>query len=129
VIPFVTEPDLERVLEAVAQAGAVSASYIVLRLPWEVSPLFEQWLHTHFPDRAQRVMNRVRDMRGGKDYDAAFGARMRGEGVWADLIRQRFDKAAGRLGFGARAAAFGALDASCFRRPATRGTDAQLDLF
>ena len=133
VIPFVTEPDLERVLEAVAQAGAVSASYIVLRLPWEVRPLFEQWLHAHFPERAQRVMNRVRDMRGGKDYDAAFGKRMRGEGVWADLIRQRFDKAAERLGFGARAKVFGALDTSRFRRPAALSTaekaDAQLDLF
>jgi DNA repair photolyase len=129
VIPFVTEPDLERVLEAVAQAGAVSASYIVLRLPWEVRPLFEQWLHTHFPERAQRVMNRVRDMRGGKDYDAAFGKRMRGEGVWADLIRQRFDKAAERLGFGARAKVFGMLDTSRFRRPAAPGMDAQLDLF
>ena len=106
VIPFVTEPDLERVLEAVAEAGAVSASYIVLRLPWEVSPLFQQWLQAHFPERAQRVMNRVRDMRGGTDYQADFGKRMRGEGVWADLIHQRFKKAAARLGIGRRADGF-----------------------
>lgn len=119
VIPFVTEPDLERVLAAVAEAGAVDASYIVLRLPWEVSPLFQQWLQAHFPDRAQRVMNRVRDMRGGKDYDANFTTRMRGEGVWADLIRQRFEKAVGRLGIGARAGAFKTLDAAQFRRPVT----------
>jgi DNA repair photolyase len=117
VIPFVTEPDLERVLEAAAKAGAVSASYIVLRLPWEVSPLFRQWLQAHFPERAQRVMNRVRDMRGGQDYDASFGKRMHGEGVWAELIRQRFEKAAGRLGIGARAGRFKGLDASGFRRP------------
>jgi DNA repair photolyase len=135
VIPFVTEPDLERVLAAAAEAGAVNASYIVLRLPWEVNPLFQQWLHAHFPDRAQRVMNRVRDMRNGKDYDASFGARMRGEGVWADLIRQRFEKAVERLGIGERAAGFKALDASRFRRPAAAPTRSmgkltgQLDLF
>ena len=117
VIPFVTEPDLERILEATLEAGASSASYIVLRLPWEVNPLFQQWLQTHFPDRAQRVMNRVRDMRNGEDYDAAFGKRMRGEGVWADLIRQRFEKAANRLGMGSRARNFDVLDTSRFRRP------------
>jgi DNA repair photolyase len=117
VIPFVTEPDLERVLAAVAEAGAISASYVVLRLPWEVNPLFQHWLQAHFPDRAQRVMNRVRDMRGGKDYDAGFGTRMHGEGVWADLIRQRFEKAVDRLGLGTRAGRFKTLDASRFRRP------------
>ncbi len=69
VIPFVTEPDLERILAAAAEAGAVNAGYVTLRLPWEVSPLFRQWLEAHFPDRAARVMNRVRDIRGGKDYD------------------------------------------------------------
>ncbi|NSX05160.1 PA0069 family radical SAM protein [Cupriavidus gilardii] len=99
VIPFITEPDLERVLEAAREAGAVYANYIVLRLPWEVAPLFQQWLQAHFPDRAERVMNRVREMRGGKDYDSDFSTRMRGTGVWADLMRQRFHKAADRLGF------------------------------
>jgi len=117
VIPFVTEPDLERVLEAAAEAGAASAGYIVLRLPWEVDPLFRQWLAVHFPERAQRVMNRIRDMRGGKDNDARFGTRMHGEGVWADLIRQRFEKAAGRLGLALRARDFGSLDCSLFRKP------------
>jgi DNA repair photolyase len=138
VIPFVTEPDLERILRAAVEAGAVGASYIVLRLPWEVNPLFQQWLEAHFPDRAQRVMNRVRDMRGGKEYDASFGKRMHGEGVWADLIRQRFEKAAQRLGVGARAREFHSLDASRFRRPvvvAARPADkaanrnGQIDLF
>jgi len=131
VIPFVTEPDLERVLEAAFEAGAQSAGYIVLRLPWEVNPLFQQWLQAHFPERAQRVMNRVRDMRGGKDYDAEFGRRMRGEGVWADLIRQRFDKAMQRFGMRTRMRDFSGLDGSRFRRPAAAPGKAasQLDLF
>ncbi|MFJ4288666.1 PA0069 family radical SAM protein [Cupriavidus sp. NPDC089707] len=114
VIPFITEPDLDRVLEAAREAGAVYANYIVLRLPWEVRPLFEEWLLAHFPDRAERVMNRVRDMREGKAYDASFATRMRGTGVWADLLRQRFYKAADRLGF--RYNRF-ELDTSRFRPP------------
>ncbi|GLC95014.1 radical SAM protein [Cupriavidus sp. TA19] len=121
VIPFITEPGLERVLEAAREAGAVYANYIVLRLPWEVRPLFEEWLLAHFPDRAGRVMNRVRDMREGKAYDASFATRMRGTGVWADLLRQRFYKAADRLGF--RYNRF-ELDTSRFRPPAEpRGKD------
>ncbi|WP_420472681.1 PA0069 family radical SAM protein [Noviherbaspirillum sp. ST9] len=131
VIPFVTEPDLERILAAAVDAGAVAASHIVLRLPWEVNPLFQQWLEAHFPDRARRVMNRIRDMRGGKDYDADFGKRMHGEGVWADLIRQRFDKATARLGIGSRSEGYARLDASQFRRPSGKSGIAgkQFDLF
>ncbi|WJF91017.1 PA0069 family radical SAM protein [Paraburkholderia bonniea] len=131
VIPFVTEPDLERVLEACAEAGATHASYIVLRLPWEVAPLFREWLDAHFPDRAERVMNRVRDMRGGKDYDASFASRMKGEGPWADLLHQRFRQAVRRVGLNERSR--GILDMSQFRgvqaaaRP--RDGEAQLDLF
>ena len=117
VIPFVTEPELERVLEAARDAGAVSAHYVVLRLPWEVNPIFQQWLEAHFPERAQRVMNRVRDMRGGKEYDSDFSKRMHGEGVWADLIRQRFVKATGRLGMNLTSGRFAELDASRFKRP------------
>jgi len=98
VIPFINEPEIERILEAAAQAGARSAFSIVLRLPWEVNPLFQQWLEVHFPERAKRVMARVRDMRGGKDYDARFGQRMTGQGLWAELVRQRFEKTAARLG-------------------------------
>jgi DNA repair photolyase len=122
IIPFVTEPDLERILVAAAEAGAVSAGYIVLRLPWEVNPLFQEWLQVHFPDRASRVMNRVREMRGGKDYDANFATRMHGEGVWADLIRQRFEKTAARLGLLLHARNFRSLDISGFRPPAARDT-------
>ncbi len=117
VIPFITEPELEKVLEAAHAAGAVSAHYVVLRLPWEVSPLFQQWLEAYFPERAQRVMNRVRDLRGGKDYDSDFSKRMSGEGVWADLIRQRFVNTVRRLGMNLNSGRFAELDASCFRRP------------
>jgi DNA repair photolyase len=117
VIPFVTEPELERVLEAAREAGAVSAHYVVLRLPWEVNPLFQQWLEAHFPERAKRVMNRVRDLRGGKEYDSDFGKRMQGEGVWADLIRQRFVKATARLGMNLSSGRFAELDCSQFKRP------------
>jgi DNA repair photolyase len=113
VIPFVTEPDIERVLEACAEAGATSASYIVLRLPWEVAPLFKDWLAAHFPERAERVMARVRDMRGGKDYDASFATRMKGEGLWADLLKQRFHNAVRRVGLNERQC--GILDMSQFR--------------
>ncbi|GGI17224.1 PA0069 family radical SAM protein [Oxalicibacterium faecigallinarum] len=139
VIPFVTEPDLERIVAAAFDAGATSAHYIVLRLPWEVSPLFREWLQAHFPDRAQRVMNRIQEMRGGKDYDSAFGNRMRGEGIWADLIRQRFEKAVAR--YGRRGSnRFKGLDSSQFRRPVIvpagrtsprhlAKNDGQLDLF
>ncbi|WP_295993094.1 PA0069 family radical SAM protein [Rugamonas sp.] len=138
VIPFITEPDIERVLEAVRDAGAVHANYVVLRLPWEVNPLFQQWLQAHFPDRAQRVMNRVREMRGGKDYDANFATRMKGEGVWAELIRQRVKIASERLGLAKRGNRYGQLDTSQFRRPLVvplsgargkAGSEGQLDLF
>lgn len=98
VIPFLNEPELERVLQAAADAGARSAFSVVLRLPWEVNPLFQQWLDKHVPERAERIMARVREMRGGRDNDAQFGSRMTGSGIWADLLRQRFHKAAARLG-------------------------------
>jgi DNA repair photolyase len=97
-IPFITE-DMESVMEAAWNAGARSAFYHVLRLPWEVSPLFRQWLQVHYPDRAARVMSRVQEMRGGKDYDSDFATRMKGSGVWSELVRQRFQKAARRMGF------------------------------
>jgi DNA repair photolyase len=130
VIPFVTEPDMERVLEVCAEAGASNASYIVLRLPWEVAPLFKDWLAAHFPDRAERVMSRVRDMRGGKDYDSNFASRMKGEGLWADLLKQRFHQAARRLGLNERRR--GILDMSQFMRtapPSPVRDDPQMNLF
>ena len=138
IIPFVTEPEIERILEAARDAGAVGAHYVVLRLPFEVNPLFQEWLEAHFPERAARVMNRVREMRGGKDYDSDFSKRMHGEGVWADLIRQRFNKTVAKLGLGGLGGRFERLDTSAFRRPlvvpaAARKpgarTAGQLDLF
>jgi DNA repair photolyase len=134
IIPFVTEQELEKVLAAAIEAGATSAGYTVLRLPWEVNPLFQQWLEAHFPERAERVMNRIRDMRGGKDYDAQFGSRMHGEGLWADLFRQRFQKAIKRLGLN-RSGRFRTLDCSRFRKPVSipprpkKHGDEQLDFF
>jgi len=133
IIPFVTDQDLENILKSAVEAGATCAGYTILRLPWEVNPLFQQWLDVHFPDRAERVMNRIRDMRGGKDYDASFGARMRGEDLWADMIRQRFEKALARLDI-KKSSRFNWLDTSKFRKPLNvparkkRG-DEQLDFF
>lgn len=138
IIPFVTEPEIERILEAAFEAGASGAHYVVLRLPHEVNPLFQEWLQAHFPDRAQRVMNRIREMRGGKDYDSDFSRRMHGEGVWADLIRQRFHKTVERLRMTELRGRFGRLDSSQFRRPVVVPPSAgkqcgnatgQLDLF
>ncbi|MCW5637216.1 MAG: PA0069 family radical SAM protein [Rubrivivax sp.] len=114
IIPFVNEPELERVLEAAREAGASNAFSIVLRLPWEVSPIFQQWLQQHVPERAARVMARIREMRGGKDNDARFGTRMKGQGPWAELLRQRFEKACARLGLNRNRHE---LDLSQFRPP------------
>ena len=97
-IPGLTDHELEPILSAGRDAGAVSASVTPLRLPREVSPLFQVWLTEHFPDRAKRVMSRVREMHGGQDYDANFGARMTGTGPHATLLQQRFQKACKRLG-------------------------------
>lgn len=96
-IPFINE-DMERVLDAAAQAGARRAFYTVLRLPWEVEDVFCEWLTLHYPDRARRVMARLRDLRGGRHYDSRFGVRMTGQGAWAELLAQRFRKACARLG-------------------------------
>jgi DNA repair photolyase len=116
-VPFLNLHEMERILEASRDAGATAASSIVLRLPWEVSPLFQQWLKQHVPERAERVMARVREMRGGKDNDARFGTRMTGTGIWAQMIRQRFDKASSRLGFNRTRFE---LDLTQFRRPAAQ---------
>ncbi len=98
VIPGLTDAELDAILEATRDAGASAASWIMLRLPLEVGPLFRDWLAEHAPGRAAKVMDRVRQSHGGKDYDAAWGKRMRGEGLWSRLIAQRFDKAIARLG-------------------------------
>lgn len=96
-IPFLND-DMEQVLQAAAQAGARSAFYTVLRLPWELNDVFQQWLDLHYPQRAARVLARIREMRGGQDYDSDFATRMHGSGQWAGLIHQRFHKACARYG-------------------------------
>jgi DNA repair photolyase len=116
-IPFLND-DMEQVLEAAWDAGARSAFYHVIRLPWEVSPLFKEWLEVHYPQRAARVMARIHDMRGGKDYDSDFATRMKGVGPWAALIGQRFDKATRRIGFNQVRIE---LDTTRFRRPRVEG--------
>jgi DNA repair photolyase len=116
-IPFLTD-DMEQVLEAAWDAGARSAFYHVLRLPWEVSPLFRQWLELHYPQRAARVMARIHDMRGGKDYDSDFATRMKGTGPWAELMAQRFHRASRRLGFNRERVT---LDTTAFRSPGAAG--------
>ena len=126
IIPFINEPEIERILEAAAQAGASRAFGIVLRLPWEVNPLFQDWLAQHFPDRAARVMARVREMRGGRDYDSTFGSRMRGEGIWAQLLAQRLQKARARFGLDRERIE---LDLTRFRKPLLADTAGQGDLF
>lgn len=103
VIPVLTDTELENILEQCAEAGAISAGYILLRLPLEVSELFEQWLETHYPDKAMHVMNRIRDSRDGKTNDARFGHRLSGHGFYADMIQQRFSVARRKFGLHQRA--------------------------
>jgi DNA repair photolyase len=97
-IPALTDHELEAVMEAGRDAGARAANSIPLRLPLEVAALFRDWLDATVPDRAARVMGRVRELHGGRDYDPNFGTRMRGQGLWADLIHRRADIARKRLG-------------------------------
>ena len=99
IIPALNDHEIERILEAARTAGATEASYVLLRLPLEVSPLFRDWLLRNYPDRYRHVMSLVRSMRGGKDYDAEFGKRMKGAGPYAWQIGRRFDLAIKRLGF------------------------------
>lgn len=124
IVPALTDHELEAILECGAKAGAVAASWIMLRLPREVAPLFRAWVNTHFPDRAARIMGRVRDLHGGQDYDAEWGKRMTGEGPFADLIAQRFAIATKRLGLAAK---LPPLRRDLFRCPPRTGD--QLSLF
>jgi DNA repair photolyase len=99
VIPAVTDNEVEAVVAAAAAAGALGVSYIPVRLPWEVAPLFRAWLDEHFPDRAGKVMATIQSLRGGKDNDPGFFTRMRGQGPWADLLKTRLRIARARAGF------------------------------
>lgn len=102
VVPAITDYEMEHILETAAEAGARSASYIPVRLPHEVAPLFRAWLDTHFPDRAGKVMGIINAMRGGRDNDPNFGTRMKAEGPWADLLRTRFQIATRKYGLDKR---------------------------
>ena len=124
-IPFVKDHELEAVLHAARAAGAERAGYVLLRLPHEVAPLFRDWLQAHMPERAERVMAAVRQMRGGRDYDASFGTRMRGQGQYAELLAQRFALAQRRGGYDRHAPP--PLDCSRFIAP--RAPSAQGELF
>jgi DNA repair photolyase len=124
VIPFVNDAELERVLEAGAEAGARTASYILLRLPHEVKDLFREWLDAHLPLKAEHVMSLINQSRGGNDYDATWGTRMRGSGNFADLIAQRFRLARRRLRLDQTRSSY---NLDLFRVPAKAGD--QLGLF
>lgn len=125
VIPAINDHELEAVVEAAAASGAGSMAYILLRLPLEVRDLFYQWVETHFPDRAGRVRNRIRDMRNGRDSDPRFGSRMRGSGPWAALLKTRFEAACRRAGL--PRGEDRPLDTTAFRPP--RPESGQLDLW
>jgi DNA repair photolyase len=123
-IPALNDHELEAVLAAAREAGASTAGMVLLRLPHELKALFTDWLERHCPDRASHVLSVLAQMRGGRLNDPRFGHRMRGEGVFADLYRQRMRRARARLGFDA---AQPALDVGRFRPP--RSTAPQLALF
>jgi DNA repair photolyase len=127
VIPQLTDKDLEGILEAAAEHGARMATWVMLRLPYEVKELFRDWLAQHYPLRAEHVMSLVQQMRGGRDNDPAFGSRMRGQGLFAELIARRFELACKRLGLNEDRTLH--VDTTRFRPPKARGAGTQLDLF
>ena len=124
VIPALTDHDMERILELAAAAGGGGAGYVLLRLPHEVAPLFEEWLQRHYPLKAEHVLSLIRQSRGGKAYDATFHTRMKGEGLFAELIARRFKLACERLGLNRNR---NTLDCSLFTPPAP--SSPQLPLF
>jgi DNA repair photolyase len=124
VIPFLNDQELEAVLERAAAAGAQSAGYVIVRLPLEIKDLFHEWLKTHEPLKAERVMNAIRDLRGGRENDPQFFGRMRGQGPFAALIRRRFENTCRRLGLNRRRLI---LRTDLFRPPREEGP--QLGLF
>ena len=123
IIPGLTDPEIEAILTAARDAGAGAATWAMLRLPLEVAPLWEAWLDEHYPDRKSRIQSKLRDMHGGKVYDAQWFKRLRGEGAYAELIAQRFTRARKRLGYSEPPA----LDCSRFAPPLQVGD--QLSLF
>nr|WP_029009887.1 PA0069 family radical SAM protein [Azospirillum halopraeferens] len=124
VVPGLTDHEMETILEAAADAGARGANTILIRLPRELGPLFDAWLHEHAPERAERVLSLIRDCRGGALYESGFGRRMTGRGAYAAMLSRRFALACRRLGLGER---WGGLDTGRFRPPPAPGD--QLSLF
>jgi DNA repair photolyase len=118
VIPSITDADIEGILAQAAAHGITAATWIIVRLPHEVAPLFREWLQTHFPERAGKVMATIQSIRGGRDNDPRFGKRMKPEGVWADLFRRRFSVAMRRHGMERPTIR---LDCTQFRRPSADG--------
>ncbi|KMS59807.1 radical SAM protein [Novosphingobium barchaimii LL02] len=118
VIPAITDSFMEAILEESATCGIHAATWIMVRLPHEVAPLFREWLEAHFPSRADKVMATIRSMRGGRDNDPDFFTRMKPKGVWAELFRSRFRLAATRLGITGPKPV---LDCTQFRRPSLDG--------
>jgi DNA repair photolyase len=122
IIPAVNDRDMEAVMQQAAEAGASCAGYTVLRLPYELNALFREWLQLHMPQRAAHVMSLVQQMNNGRDYDSNFATRMRGQGVFAEVLRRRFEVACRRHNFG-RARTL-QLDTSCFvppKKPSPQG--------
>jgi DNA repair photolyase len=119
-IPALNDNELDAILEAAAAHGAHAAGTILLRLPLELGPLFEDWLNRHYPDKAKHVLSLVRQTRGGRIYSSEWGQRMTGTGPYAELLQFRFDKACKRLGLNRRRTAF-ELDRTLFRQPTKSG--------
>ena len=126
VVPAITDHETERILEAAVAAGARSAAYVLLRLPYEVKDLFKEWLAQHYPQRAEHVMSLVRDARNGRENDPNFGSRMRGTGPYAELIRARFKVASRKLGLDSLRGR--PLDTTRFRPPGPAASQLQLEL-
>ena len=124
VIPFVNDAELEAVLEQAQEAGAGAAGYVILRLPHEVKQLFREWMERHEPDKTQRVFSALRDMRNGRENDPAYFSRMRGQGVFAELVRARFQKARRKLQLDNNAR--GALNTGLFQPPVAQGPQQSL---
>ena len=125
IVPAINDAEIERILEAAASVGVTGAGYVLLRLPLEVRDLFREWLQANFPDREKHVFTLIRQMRGGKDYDAKWGERMTGTGPYAWMIRRRFETACARLGLNQDRIE---LTTAHFRPPSGRGGE-QLSLF